>query len=104
MNPNRRNRVALSSVEVKAGARRSSILKKPEITPDKENGSNARGFPSSRRKSSIGGEKKRRVSFSHTDQIHTISPAKQAGERRSNLVRKEPEPILQLSSHQMLCL
>jgi hypothetical protein len=93
MNPNRRNRVALGAVEVKS-ARRSSILKKPETTPDKENATNSRPFPSSRRKSSLGGDKKRRVSFSQTDQVHTISPSKLAGERKS-ILRKGQEPTPQ---------
>ena len=99
MNANRRSRAGLSSVEAKGGARRSSILKKPEVTPDKENGANGRVFapPSSSRRKSGAGDKKRRVSFSHTDQIHTISPARQTTEKRSALAsRKEPEPVLQL--------
>lgn len=85
----RRGRAALS--EIKPSSRRSSILKKPEMTPDKENTGNSRGF-TSRRKSSLGGDKKRRVSFSTTDQIHTISPAKQAAEKKSALSRKLAEP------------
>ena len=85
---NRRSRSALTEVKP---SRRSSILKKPEATPDKENTGNSRPF-ASRRKSSLGGEKKRRVSVSTTDQIHTISPAKQAGEKRLALQRKPVAP------------
>jgi hypothetical protein len=70
-------------------------LKKPDlVTPDKENAANSRGF-ASRRKSSVGGEKKRRVSFSHTDQIHTISPVKSTTEKRAHIQRKEVEPTPQ---------
>ncbi len=93
MNAGRRNRVALSTVEVK-GPRRSSILKKPEMTPDKENAANSRPVPASGRKSSLGGgDKKRRVSFSHTDQVHTITPTKAGPETKRSILRKaEPTP------------
>ena len=91
---NRRGRAALAEVKP-VTRRRSSILKKPELTtPDKENTANSRPF-TSRRKSSFGGDKKRRVSFSHTDQVHLLSPAKSAVEKKVNLQPKAVEPTPQ---------
>ena len=78
MQPSRRARVG-PIVEV-TSTRRSSILKKDTSMDDvKENAGNR---PSSRR-ASVTGDKKRRVSFSQTDVVHAISPAKEG--RRSIL-------------------
>ena len=93
----RRGRKVLSP-RVKSSSRRSSILKKSEITPDKENTANMAAV-AQRRKSSIGGgDKKRRVSFSQTIDVRTFnpSPSKQAlraSDKKLVLQAKEPEPI-----------